>query len=104
MGKSSAVYYALGSLIKEKKLKRQEVIFVEVDAKIHNKENKMISKIIDLILLEYSKETDLTEKEPYSRLVECLGYGKVILFIKNIEVFAKESRQVFLYSLLDSIN
>ena len=45
-----------------------------------------------------------TQKNPYLRMLELFKMKKVIIYIKNVEVFADEARQVFLYTFFDTIN
>jgi len=105
MGKTSALYYAYGKLIEDRKYSTNNLKIIEVDALIYDKENKIILEILKA--LDHNKEAEEAlnfEKNPYARLVNAFKDNNYILYIKNVDVFAREARQVFLYSLLDNLN
>ena len=79
------------------------MILVEVDAMLYDKDKKMLSQIIEQFTSFDSKFT-FGEKNDYAKLTEYFKKYRVVLYIKNIQVFAEESRQTFLYSFLDHIN
>ena len=102
-GKASAVYYAIENAEIERK---NDLKLVEVDAMIHNTESKILSRIQTLIIqsVEDIQGLDLQQENTYTMLTDFCQQVQSILFIKNVDVFARQKRQTFLYSLLDHIN
>ena len=47
MGKTSAVYYAVSMLSEKHPNETDNIVFIELDATIYNKESKMIIEIIE---------------------------------------------------------
>ena len=104
MGKTSAVYYAVSMLSENHPSETDNIIFIELDATIYNKESKMIMEIIEQIKQKLNCDFISTQKNPYMRMLELFKMRKVIIYIKNVEVFSDEARQVFLYTFFDTIN
>lgn len=132
-GRSNAVYYVFNSLMEKQKQQEisnirdnslndmpkskareylqlesrlendtQKLILIEADSLIYDSESKMLNFIHDELLghgniLEGSSNS-------YTGLLKMMGKLRVMLFIKHVEVFAEASRQVFLYTLLDTVN
>lgn len=86
--------------ITEQRYHRQEVRFVEVDAFIYNQDNKLLNYIMG----QLAGGESAVEANTYSQLVNLAHDYKIILYIKNVDVFAEETRQSFLYTLLETVN
>lgn len=92
---------------------KQPIIFIEADAFIYNQETKINNYFINE-LKKYASKYNLDKKEEdqlqdgesnsYVKFINYMRKFRVILYIKNVDVFIEEARQVYLYSLLDSIN
>ena len=86
---------------------QEEVTFVEVDCLIFKDESKLCNMIIES--LRESKHW-LTDEElkgannVYIQITKFAQKSKLVLYFKNIDIYADSSRQVFLYTLFDSIN
>jgi Cdc6-like AAA superfamily ATPase len=76
---------------------------VEVDALLYDKDKKMLSQILEQFV-KFDEDFQFGEKNDYAKLTEYFRKYRVVLYIKNVQVFAEESRQTFLYSFLDHIN
>jgi Cdc6-like AAA superfamily ATPase len=57
------------------------------------------------VLCEHFPQVDFTDVEdPFERLMKFFQVNRIIVYFRNAEVFAEETRQTFLYSLIDHIN
>lgn len=81
----------------------KEIKFIEVDAFIYKEEGKILNHIINLLTAGI-EESVTEESNKYLKLIDFMKNYRLVLYIKNIDVFTEESRQVFLYSLLDNVN
>jgi len=146
-GRSSAVYYAVNSLLEREKKRKEtskaagpssiisdktntsavseyrkllknsekhppstlqqdtslDIKLIEADAFIYNNENKILHFITNELTAHDGFEGS-REQNAYMKLTDYMKNFRIVVYIKNIEVFADEPRQVFLYSLLDNIN
>lgn len=82
---------------------QKEIKFIEVDAFIYKEEGKILNHIINLLTAGLD-ESAAEESNKYLKLIDFMKNYRLVLYIKNIDVFTEESRQVFLYSLLDNVN
>lgn len=98
-GKESAVAWAVQNCNY-----KDEILYIQVDSIIFNKEKKILHEIQCQIQDQSKGEQVATEKNIYSRLMEYFDKKKIVLYIRNADIFANEKRQVFLYSLQDHIN
>lgn len=132
-GRSNAVYYVFNALMEKQRQKEisnirgnstndmprskvseflqlesrlendtQKLILIEADSLIYDSESKMLNFIHD----ELRGHGNIHEESSntYAGLLKMMGELRVMLYIKHIEVFAEASRQVFLYTLLDTVN
>ena len=82
----------------------REIVYIPIESVIFNKEKKLLHEIQTQIQEKTGTGMLSHEKNIYSRLMEHFGEKKIVLYIKNAEIFACEKRQVFLYTLLDHVN
>ena len=76
---------------------------IEADAFIYNNENKILHFITNELTAHDGFEGS-REQNAYMKLTDYMKNFRIVVYIKNIEVFADEPRQVFLSSLLDNIS
>lgn len=113
-GRSSAVYYAVKQLREMKcepdRMQQEPLLFVEIDAAMSEMDkstlmNYLVNKLLEARGDPMSMDSNLYESGNYhEKLIRLLKDFRVIIYIKNVHVFAEQTRQVFLYSFLDNIN
>jgi len=82
---------------------QKEIKFIEVDAFIYKEEGKILNYITTQLTAGH-QDSYIEENNKYLKLIDFMKNYRLVLYIKNIDVFTEESRQVFLYSLLDNVN
>ena len=98
-GKQNAVQWAV-----QNSEYKHDILYIPIESVIFNKEKKLLHEIQTQIQEQTNIGHISHEKNIYSRLMEYFGEKKIVLYIKNAEIFASEKRQVFLYTLLDHVN
>jgi Cdc6-like AAA superfamily ATPase len=93
-GKQHAIQWAI-----ENSDYAKEIVYIPIESVIFNKEKKLLHEIQTQIQEKTATCHHSHEKNIYSRLMEYFGEKKIVLYIKNAEIFASEKRQVFLYTL-----
>lgn len=100
----------MGNALERQATPYMPLVFVEVDAFIYNQETKVNNYIINELTNRCADnevdsgalaEMQEGEANSYAKLSKYTNIFRIVLYIKNIDVFAEEARQVYLYSLLD---
>lgn len=89
----------------------QPIVFIEADAMIYNQDTKLnnyiLNELENFCNLNNIPEDFSSKKEVannFSQLISYMRKLRLVLYIKNIDIFTEETRQVYLYSLLDGLN
>lgn len=89
---------------------RQKIAFLEVDAQIYYQDTKInnyiLAKLENFCTVNGIQELDFDHGSAnnFQQLINYMKQLRLVIYIKNIEVFTEETRQVYLYSLLDCLN
>ena len=89
-----------------------DYVLIEVDAFIYNQESKILNYISNEMqaadeqrgVKNQSSGEQPIEGNSYTTMTQMFERHRTVIYIKNIDVFTEESRQVFLYTFLDNIN
>lgn len=113
-GRSSAVYHAVQRMYeKDKELIRnghkiEKLEFLEYDAAQNDIDrSSLMNYLVNKLSGSQADEevTDFEQKANFQeKLIKLLKDFRVVIYLKNVHLFAEQSRQVFLYTFLDSIN
>ena len=95
----------------ERVIETKPLVFIEADAFIYNQEAKINNYVLNQLKssciennLDYGAIIGQEESDTnsYAKLMKFSTVFRLVIYIKNIEVFAEETRQVYLYSFLDA--
>jgi hypothetical protein len=113
-GRSSALYYAMSKIQQKEQdtaanqRSNEKLAFIEFDASLHEIDKSTLMNYLVNKLEDLSIKSDVSiarfSGNYHERFISMLKHFRVIIYIKNVDIYTETTRQVFLYTFLDNIN